>query len=411
MSFYEQFIDINYSPAKNDLIATFEVRAKNIKEAAGAIAAESSVGTWTKPKFLPKRIDKIKARVFDIEGNKIKIAYPIELFEIDNLPQILSSIAGNIFGMKELDGLRLVDVRIPKRIVKNFLGPKFGIKGIRKVFGIKKRPLIGTIIKPKLGLNSIQHAKVAYDAWIGGCDLVKDDENLTNQKFNQFKRRINKTLEFRNKAEKLTGETKSYMPNITDKYDRMLERAKYVKKMGGRYVMVDVITVGWSALERLREEIDGLNVILHAHRAMHAAFTRGIFGVSMFVLSKLLRMVGVDQLHTGTAGVGKMKKEETEKINEFLRSPWYNKKKVMPVASGGLHPGSIPLLIEKIGIDAIYQFGGGIHGHPKGTLAGAKAVRQALDAVLSGIELKEYSKTHKELEEAIKKWGIKRNIK
>jgi len=168
--------------------------------------------------------------------------------------------------------------------------------------------------------------------------------------------------------------------------------------------MIDVITTGWAALQTIREEVDGLSLVIHAHRAMHAALTRGDFGISMLVLAKLLRMIGVDQLHTGTVGIGKMQREDTPVVNTFLRSDWYGKKTVMPVASGGLHPGSIPELLHAIGIDAIYQFGGGIHGHPKGTKAGAIAVRQALEASLSGISLEEAAKRHTELKEAIEKW-------
>ena len=408
MSFYREFIDLGHKPNKNELIATFWVKPrKDLKTAVGAIAAESSVGTWTKPKFLPKRIEKIKARVFEIKGKVVKIAYPVELFEPNNLPEILSSIAGNIFGMKEVIGLRLLDVWIPRLIVKNFFGPKFGIKGIRKVFGVYSRPLVGTIVKPKLGLSSEQHARVAYEAWVGGCDLVKDDENLTSQKFNQFERRVKKTLKARKKAEKYTGEVKAYMPNITAGVEEAVKRARLVKSLGGRYAMIDIITLGWGAVQTIREKINGLDLIIHAHRAMHAAFTRGNFGMSMLVVAKLARMVGVDQLHTGTAGIGKMQKEDTLEVNNFLRSKWFGKKTVMPVASGGLHPGMMKKLIEVIGKDVIYQFGGGIHGHPLGTKAGAKAVREALEACLDGIDLRVYANTHKELKQAIKKWGVK----
>ncbi len=408
MKVYEEFVDLAYEPSKNDLIALFKIEPrKEIKIAAGAVAAESSVGTWTKPRFLPKRIEKLKARVFEIRKKEklIKIAYPIELFEPGNLPQILSSIAGNVFGMKEVKALKLLDVRFPRKLVKSFKGPKFGIRGVRRLFRVYDRPLIGTIVKPKLGLNSEQHAKVALEAWLGGCDLVKDDENLTNQRFNQFEKRVRKTIKARDLAEKRTGEVKCYMPNITAEINEAIRRAKLVKELGGRYAMVDLITVGWGGLQTLKEALDDLELVIHAHRAMHAAMTRSRdFGISMLVIAKLSRMIGVDQLHTGTAGIGKMKKEETTKINEFLRSDWYSVRKVMPVASGGLHPGSLPALIKTIGIDAIYQFGGGIHGHPKGTKSGARAVRQALDAVLSGIDLEAYAKSHEELREALEKW-------
>ena len=146
------------------------------------------------------------------------------------MPNVLSSIAGNVFGLKELKNLKLEDVRLPKNLVKSFKGPKYGIAGIRKLLKVRKRPFIGTIIKPKLGLNTKEHAKVAYDAWVGGCDIVKDDENLANQGFNKFKQRLKATLKMRKKAERTTGERKVYMPNVSAETDEMMKFAKLVEK-------------------------------------------------------------------------------------------------------------------------------------------------------------------------------------
>jgi len=397
---YSSFVKLNYSPKPTDLICTFKLKPTSkisIKEAAGAVAAESSVGTWTKVTTETPRIKKLSAKVFSIKGNKIKIAYPQELFEPGNMPQIFSSIAGNIFGMKILKSLRLEEVKLPKKIINSFPGPYFGIAGVRKLLKIKKRPLCGTIIKPKLGLNEAQHAKIAYKAWIGGIDIVKDDENLTSQSFNNFKKRLKLTLRARERAEKNTGERKVYMPNISAEYNEMLRRAELVKKLGGEYVMIDILTVGWSALQAIRKE--NLKLIIHAHRAMHAAFTRNKnHGISMLVLADAAKLCGVDQLHIGTI-VGKMEAQKEEVIELAKRI-----KPVFPVCSGGLHPGLVPYLIKTLGKDIIIQAGGGVHGHPRGTTAGAKAMRQAIDAVMKNIPLTKYAKTHPELALAIKKW-------
>ena len=331
------------------------------------------------------------------------------------MPEILSSIAGNIFGMKVVKNLRLEDVEWPKKIMNSFKGPKFGIHGVRKILGIKKRPLVGTIIKPKLGLNEKEHAKVAYDAWVGGCDIVKDDENLTSQNFNKFEKRVKETLKMRDKAEKETGEKKVYMANVTAETKEMIKRAKFIKNYGGRYLMVDIITVGWGALQTLRDEDIGL--VIHAHRAGHGAFTRGLHGISMLVIADIARLIGVDQIHIGTI-VGKMegKKEEVLRIEEeienrfikakkhYLEEDWGKIKPVFAVCSGGLHPGLVPKLMKMMGNNIIIQAGGGIHGHPKGTMAGAKAMREAVEASLKGISLKDYAKTHEELRYAIEKW-------
>jgi len=403
---YEDYVDLGYKPGKDDLVCEFVLEPagnSSIERAAGAVAAESSTGTWTEVKTEKKYVRKLAAKVFKIEGKRINVAYPVELFEPGNIPQILSSVAGNIFGMKEIKSLRLVDLTIPEKLLKSFKGPKYGIKGIRKIFRTN-RPLLGTIIKPKIGLRTEEHVKVAYEAWVNGIDIVKDDENLSSQNFNKFEKRLEKTFKAKEKAEKETGEKKAYMINVTAETQEMLKRAKAVENVGNEYIMVDIITIGWSALQTLRNQ--DFNLVIHAHRAGHAALTRNSkHGISMKVIAKLARIVGVDQLHVGT-GVGKMfeKKEEVLENCKALKEGLWKFRPVMPVASGGLHPGHIPQLIKVFGNDFIVQAGGGIHSLQ--TRIGAIAMRQALDAALEGISLQEYSKTHKELKLALNKFGF-----
>ena len=407
-----EYIDLDYKPEANEVVCEFFVEPSvgiSLEKACEDIAKESSIGTWTSLATMkPEIASKLKPHVFEIDAeNKIvKISYPSELFEKGNMPQILSSIAGNIFGMKSIKNLRLLDVHFPKTLAKSFKGPEFGIEGVRKILKVKERPLLGTIVKPKVGLPAKEHAKVAYQAWVGGCDIVKDDENLTSQSFNPFEDRIIETLEMRDKAEEETGEVKVYMPNVTSSCEEMLRRAEFVKEHGGRYVMVDIVTSGFSALQTLRDS--NLKLVIHAHRAMHAAFTRNKkHGISMLVLAKISRLIGVDQLHIGTV-VGKMEgsKQEVLKIKDAIISPFFGIKPVFPVCSGGLHPGLVEKLIDILGKDIIIQAGGGVHGHPSGTEAGAKAMRQAIDAVMKGIPLKEFAEERKELKAAIEKWGI-----
>jgi ribulose-bisphosphate carboxylase large chain len=403
---YVDFVDLDYTPKETDVVCTFYVEPKGIslKEAAGGVAAESSVGTWTELTTEKAYVRKLAAHVFSINGNTVKIAYPMELFEFGNVPNILSSIAGNVFGLRTLRNLRLNDVEFPKGVVSSFRGPKYGIEGIRKLLKVYDRPLVGTIIKPKLGLKTTDHARVAYEAWVGGCDIVKDDENLSSQRFNPFEERAMKTLEKRDQAENETGEKKVYMINITAETSEMIRRAELVLKQGGEYVMVDILTCGFAALQSLRDR--DLDLVIHAHRAGHAAFTRNPkHGISMRVITKMARMIGVDQLHVG-AVVGKMaetKKEVSENV-EALKMKMGGLKVVLPVASGGLYPRLVPSLIDFFGKDFVIQAGGGIHGHSDGTVAGARAMRQAVDATLKGVSLNEYAKTHKELEAALQTW-------
>ncbi len=421
---YSGYIDLNYAPCPGDLVVEFFLekgRGVSFSEAAQAIASESSIGTWTEISTMkPEIAERLSPKIFSLNSSSgiVKIAYPLDLFEKGNMPQLLSSIAGNIFGMKEVKNLRLEDIDFPSEYIRSFKGPKFGIQGIRKILNVPHRPLLGTIIKPKLGLGPEEHAGVAFDAWLGGCDLVKDDENLTSMAFNNFEKRVKATLAMRNKAERLSGERKAYMANITAPYKEMLKRAKFLKKHGCEYAMVDVVSVGWSALQELRNEELGL--ILHGHRAGHAAFTRNPkHGISMLVIAKLCRLIGLDQLHIG-AIFGKMEgnRFEVKKIGEeierkivhknfgqhVLAENWLHIKPMFAVCSGGLHPAKVPLLLKALGNDIVIQMGGGIHGHPQGTVKGAIAARQAIEASLQGISLQEFAKMHSELRLALEKW-------
>jgi len=413
-----EFVNLKYKPKKSDLVCLFRVEPNKVSvvKAANAIALESSIGTWTPVKSQKSYVDRIGAKVFSVKGKSVEIAYPNELFEKGNIPNILSSVAGNIFGMKIVKNLRLEDIKIPEGILDSFKGPKYGIKGIRDMLKVKERPLLGTIIKPKLGLKTKDHARVAYEAWYGGCDLVKDDENLASQKFNKFEERLARTLEMANKAEEQTGEKKGYLINVTAETKEMMRRAQLVEDLGGKFVMVDVITEGFGALQTLREA--DFNLAIHAHRAMHAALTRNKrHGISMMVLADLCRLIGVDTLHIGTV-IGKLEgslkevseiEEEIEgrivkKSKERLAQNWRKIKPTLAVSSGGLHPGHVPYLMKHLGKDLVIQMGGGIHGHPKGTLRGAIAARQAIESCMRKESLKNYSKTHLELRDALEFW-------
>lgn len=413
-----QFVHLGYKP-KNDVVCLFKVTPNkmSVKEAANIVALESSVGSWDKVEGLnDKLIKELGAKVYSINKNEVKIAYPIKIFEKGNIPSILSGIAGNIFGMKAVKGLRLNDIQFPEKMLRSFNGPKFGIQGVRKVIEVKDRPLIGTIVKPKLGLSPEKHADYAYRAWKGGLDLVKSDENLTNQSFNRFENRFKKTINLMRKVEKETGEKKIYVENITAETKEMIKRAKFVQDNGGNCMMIDIITTGWASLQTVRNE--NLDLILHAHRAGHGMFTEDSNnGMNMLVVAKIARMIGVDNLHIG-AIFGKMKGEEEnvktieEEIEKqfiskkhILNQNWYGIKPTFAVCSGGIHAGTLSKLIKTMGNDIIAQAGAGVSAHPLGVEAGAKSMRQALEASIKKIPLPEYAKTHKELKIAIDKWG------
>ncbi len=419
---YDSFINLKYKPSSTDLICQFKItpsKGYDLREVCSITAGESSVGTWTDISTVNKKTQqRITPKVYyiDEKNKRCRIAYPLELFELGNLSEILSSIGGNIYGMKCVSGLLWEDIKIPKKMLDSFRGPQLGIPGIRKYLKVYNRPLVGTIVKPKVGLSPKEHALVAYNSWIGGCDVVKDDENLTSQPFNNFYDRIEETVRLMKKAEKETGEKKIYLANCTAPVDEMVKRIKWVEKCGGNCVMLDILTLGWSALQKARETT---KLPIHAHRAGHAMYDRlPNHGMSMEVIAQLARMVGVDTLHIGTA-YGKMtgSKDEvlhiedeiehqaTKQTKENLSQKWYNVKPVFAVASGGVHPGMVAKIIEFMGNDVIIQAGGGIHGHPDGTIAGAKAMRQAVEASVKNLSPKDYAKTHTELRKALEKWS------
>lgn len=427
VEWYTDFVDENYRPKKSDLVCLFRFDAAkgvSTKEAAGRIASESSAGTWTTLHKLPKRIDRVMATAFDVSGDFVKVAYPIDLWEPGNAPQLLSGIAGNIFGMKALENLRLVDVSLPKVYLKNFRGPQLGISGIRKLFRAKKRPITGAVPKPKIGFSAKEHAEIGYETWMGGFDLLKDDENLTSTSFNNFEQRIRLCAKMRDKAERETGDKKSALLNITGETKLMEKRVKMLADLGWEYAMIDVVTIGTAAVQTVRDLCQDYGIAIHAHRAMHASFDRNPrHGITMLFLAKMMRMIGVDQIHIGTV-VGKLvgsRKEVTDIEREItskvlresrtnnsvdvLDQRWEHIKPTLPVSSGGLHPGLIPSVIETLGTDIGLLVSGGIHGHPRGTRAGAEAAMQAIDATMEGASLEEYAKTHTELREALEKWG------
>lgn len=409
---YKGYLHLGFRPDPDDFVlCDFYFETSGDKEnAVQAIAAESSIGTWTQLSTMKPRIrETLAAKVFkfDPKNGRVSIAYPLATFEPSNIPQFLSDVAGNIFGMKEIDNLRLLDFSIPKKYAKGFKGPAIGMDGVRKMMGTLKsrRPHLGTIVKPKIGLNPKENANVAYKSWAGGCDFVKDDENLSSQRFCPFDERIIRALDAKDRAESETGEKKMYAPNITAETKEMLRRAEFVKKHGGNCIMVDIITAGFAALQTVREANFGLPI--HAHRAMFAAFARSPkHGIAMLPLARLARLAGVDQLHTG-AIVGKMEapKEEVLQINREMTREWLGLKPVFPVASGGIDPTRVPRLLDIAGTDLVINAGGGIHGHPKGTRAGAMAMRQAFEAWDEGVGLQEYAKKHRELAQALEKWG------
>ncbi|MEZ0346328.1 MAG: type III ribulose-bisphosphate carboxylase [Infirmifilum sp.] len=434
---YPEFVKWDHIPdLEREVVVTFRLvpgEGFTVDDAAGAVAAESSVGTWTTlyEWYDKSRINSLKGKAYQKkplpDGSfLVRVAYPVELFEEGNMPAFLASVAGNIFGMKRVKSLRVEDIYLPKPFLDFFKGPSKGIPGIREVMRISRRPIIGTVPKPKVGYSPDEVERLAYELLIGGMDYVKDDENIASPSYCRFEERAKAIMKAIDRAERETGERKAWFANITADVREMERRLKLVAEYGNPYVMVDVVITGWSALTYIRDLAEEYGLAIHGHRAMHAAFTRNEYhGISMFTLAKLFRIIGIDQLHVGTPEVGKLeaKAVDVQRNARVLRDaayvpdsedffhlnqPFGSMKPSFPVASGGLHPGTLPEVIRKMGEDIVIQVGGGVVGHPDGPRAGAAAARQAVEATLEGIDLSEYAKTHHELARAIEKWGFVR---
>ena len=380
-----------------------------MEKAAEAIAAEQSTGTWTGITTLNDDVfEKYGARVNKIGKNTVRIAYPVADFslEVGAVPQILSVIAGNLFGLESIGKLRLEDVFFPKSMLKEFKGPKFGIEGIRKELDRPKKPLVGTIVKPKIGLPPKEFADYVYEAGKGGLTNSKDDETLVDQTFCPIEDRTVAVAEALDRLES-EGHKMMHAINISTAGHKILELADKVQSWGAREIMVDVITCGFSAVQVLAED-PSIKVPIHVHRTMHGAMTRDpLHGISMLPITKIVRMCGGDALHIGTLGVGKMSGDPRDHHNldaclDDITVPY---RTVMPVCSGGVYPGIVGRIIEASGFDVQIQAGGGVAGHPGGVMKGAMAMSQAVDAAFEHIPVEEYAKDHEELRIALEKWG------
>jgi len=432
----------------------------NILQAACEVSAESSTGTNFLVQTETPFAREMNALVYkvDLEKNLVWIAYPWRLFDRGgNIQNILTYIIGNVLGMKEIKALKLIDVWFPSAFLEQYDGPSYTIDDMRKYLGVYNRPILGTIIKPKMGLTSSEYAEVCYDFWVGGGDFVKNDEPQANQDFCPYDKMVEHVKKAMDKAVKETGKKKVHSFNVSAAdYDTMIERCEMIKNAGfekGSYAfLIDGLTAGWMAVQTLRRKYP--DVFIHFHRAGHGTFTRpeNPIGMSVLVLSKFARLAGASGIHTGTAGVGKMSGNPEEDITaahnilgvnrkgHFFEQSWgkipdHDKdaiklakedlahhiiledddwravKKCCPIISGGLNPTSLKPFIDLMGnTDFITTMGAGCHAHPKGTQAGARALVQACEAYTKKIPIEKYSKNHIELKEAIEFFTKKKHV-
>ncbi len=418
--------DADYVPKDTDTLCLFRITPQegvDPVEAAAAVAGESSTATWTV--VWTDRLtacDSYRAKAYKVEpvpntpGQYFAwVAYDIILFEEGSIANITASLIGNVFTFKPLKAARLEDIRMPVALVKTFKGPPCGLVVERERLDKFGRPLLGATTKPKLGLSGRNYGRVIYEGLKGGLDFMKDDENINSQPFMHWRDRFLYVMDGVNKASAATGEVKGSYLNVTGAtMEDIYERAEFAKELGSVVIMLDLI-IGWSAIQSMANWARKNDMIVHMHRAGHGTYTRQKnHGVSFRVMAKWLRLAGVDHLHTGTA-VGKLEgdpmtvqgyynvcrdsytKQDLPR-GLFFDQDWCDTKKVMPVASGGIHAGQMHQLIDLFGDDVILQFGGGTIGHPAGIQAGAVANRVALECMVKarneGKDIKERGPGH-----------------
>jgi 2,3-diketo-5-methylthiopentyl-1-phosphate enolase len=385
---------------------------------AEKIAVGMTTGTWTDlPAVQQKKLAKHLGQVVNVEEleptseglkrARLTIAFPEINFSAD-IPALLVTV----FGKLSMDGkIRLVDIQFPTAFLSQFKGPKFGIEGVRAQLGVYDRPLLMSIFKSCIGQEVEQFEEQLYTQALSGVDLVKDDEILFENPLTPLEKRVEIGLRALEKAEQQTGQRVLYAVNLTGPVTELGERARKAVSLGAGALLFNVFAYGYDALYRLSQD-PRVSVPIMAHPAMAGAmYPSAHYGIAAPVLlGKLLRLAGADLvLFPSPYGSVALNRDDALKLRDTLREPWigvHELSSAFPVPSAGIHPGLTEKLVEDFGLDCVINAGGGIHGHPQGTIAGGRAFRQAIDHVLEGNKLADAGRDQAELKAALDKWGI-----
>lgn len=407
----------------------------SLEHAAMVIAGEQSSGTFVS---VPGETDELKerfgAQVLQIKPlgsvrapslpgwkpprpagaesefrrGEIVVSFPLHNFGT-SLPNLLATVAGNLYELQELSGIRLIDLELPPAFAERYPGPGFGVDGTRKLVQIYERPLIGTIVKPSIGLSTSDLQSVVRDLAIAGLDFIKDDELHADPPYAPLAERVPAVMAEIERVADQTGKKTMYAFNISGDVDHMLRAHDLVIKHGGTCVMISVNNVGIAALAHLRKHCA---LPIHGHRNNFGAMSRHPFlGIGFTAYQKLFRLAGVDHLHVGglDSKFYQTDEEVAQSITDCL-TPLFGDYRVMPAISSAQWAGSaVKTYAETRTIDVIHLAGGGILGHPDGAAAGVRSMRQGWAAALAGTPLDEYAATHPELRAAIGKFGARRS--
>jgi 3-oxoisoapionate-4-phosphate transcarboxylase/hydrolase len=418
--------------SQDRVLATYLIETPHsLEHAAAVIAGEQSSGTFVSiPGETSELKERFAAQVLRVEpldmvrepslpGSKppraaagrleyrrgrIVISFPLHNFG-PSLPSLLATVAGNLYELQELSGVRLVDLELPQAFAERYPGPAFGIDGTRKLAQVHGRPLIGTIVKPSIGLSTEAVCKLVRDLAAAGLDFIKDDELHGDPPYAPLAERVAAVMHEIRRVAEATGKKAMYAFNITGDVEHMLRSHDLVKKHGGTCVMININSVGFAALAHVRRHCE---LPIHGHRANFGAMARHpLLGIGFTAYQKLCRLAGVDHLHVGgfNSKFYESNEEVGRSINDCL-TPLFGDYRVMPAISSAQWAGSaLPIYAATKTIDVIHLAGGGIIAHPGGTASGVLSMQQGWEAALAGATLEGYAKSHPELRAAMEKFG------
>jgi ribulose-bisphosphate carboxylase large chain len=397
--------------------------------AADSMAGEQSTGTFTRvPGETESLRERYAARVESVESleecqmpslpgaakpkatngeyerGRVRISFPLENMG-PNLPTIISTVAGNLFELRHLSGLRLLDLDFPASLTKRFRGPRFGISGTRRLTSVQNRPIIGTIIKPSVGLTPQETAELVQTLGQAGVDFVKDDELMANPPHSPFDRRVDAVMRVINELANSTGRKVMYAFNISDQLDQMLRHHDKVLEAGGTCVMISLNSVGFAGVEYLARRC---SLPIHGHRNGWGMYSRHpALGMEFTAYQKLWRLAGVDHLHVN--GLKNKFCESDDSVVQSIKAcltPMLDGELPMPVVSSGQWGGQAEETFRRTQtLDVMYLAGGGILAHPGGPSAGVASIRQAWEAAGAGISLEDHARTHVELRQSMDFFG------
>jgi ribulose-bisphosphate carboxylase large chain len=396
-----------------------------LERAAEVLAGEQSSGTFVAvPGETEALRDRFRARVErvtetervatpSIPGAKpgdvyrrgeIVVSWSIENVGY-NLPTIVSTLQGNLYELREFCGLKLLDVEFPPSFADVFRGPRFGVDGTRRLTNVQGRPIIGTIVKPSVGLSPEQTATLVRTLADGGIDFIKDDELMADPPHSPFDRRVDAVMRVINEHADRTGKRVMYAFNVSDELDAMLEHYDRIVDSSGTCAMVSLNSVGLAGVKKL---CDRAELAIHGHRNGWGMLNRHpMLGIDFRAYQKLWRLAGVDQIHVN--GIANKFWEDDDSVVrsiEACRTPLLGGMSVLPVVSSGQTGLQAPETYRRTQTtDLLYMAGGGIMAHPSGPAAGVAALRQAWEAAVAGIELNEFARSHAELRQQIDKFG------